>query len=212
MVDKTKKKVEKIYIRGIARYPKTDRAYKFDKAAKRSVPDPEGKLSIEVIVDGEVAKSIEDKIKAHAKEGGLKIATVKNWPFADELDKENDDEPTGRIVFKAWQYGSNKDGTIRKMGHFDSRGKALPSTFRLTSGSEVIIAVRPNAFKELGGGVNLYLDGVQVVKYVPYQGGNPGFGAVGDGEYYADDENEGDSAAFDSNDDTEDEADNSTDF
>lgn len=208
-----KKKTEKLYLRGIARYPKTDRAYKFDKAASKSVPDPTGKLSIEVILEGDKAEPFKEKIKAYAKESGLKLATVKNWPFADELDKDNDDEPTGRVVFKAWQYGSNRDGSIRTMAHFDSQGKKLPKDFKLTAGSEVIIAVHPNAFKELGGGANLYLDGVQVVKYVERSEGNPGFGAVSDGEYVAGDEHEADDAPYESDDTSEDEGEtNSTDF
>jgi hypothetical protein len=203
-----KKKAPRLYIRGIARYTKTDKAYKFDKAAKKSVPDPDGKLSIEVILDSEAAEAHQETIKNFAKEAGLKLANVKNWPFKPELDKDNDDEPTGRIVFGAWQYGKSKDGATRKMVHVDSRGKVLPSGFRLTSGSEVIIAVRPNAYKELGGGVNLYLDGVQVVKYVE-RDGNPGFGVVSDGEFTADDEDESDNA-FTSNDSGE-EADTSND-
>lgn len=202
-----KAKAPRWYIRGVARYAKTDKAYSFDKAQKKSVPDPAGKLSLEVILsEQEAAKHIAN-VAEFAKEQGLK--KYKNEPFAAEVDKETDEE-TGNVVFKAWQYGQSKDGSSRKMAHFDSKGKGLPSGFKLTNGSVVIMAVRPNAYKELGGGVNLYLDGVQVVKYREFDG-NPGFGAVDDGEYIGGDEDEDDSG---SDEDTADETDDqdSTDF
>lgn len=203
-----KRETVKFYIRGVARYPKTDKAYSYDKAQKKSVPDPEGKLSVEVIVDPAKAEGYEAIINDFVKAQGKKPEKLKNKPFAPEVDKETDEE-TGNVVFKAWQYGQSKDGKARKMGHFDSRGKPLGGDFRLTSGSEVIIAVRANLYNELGGGVNLYLDGVQVVKYREFDG-NPGFGAVDDGDFIGD-EDEGDSG---SGEDTsgEDTSENSTDF
>jgi hypothetical protein len=180
----TKTKAPKLFIRGVARFPKTDKAYSYSKEQKKSIPDPKGKLSVEVIVSAEAARRFQTQIEDYAKSEGLK--KPKNWPFSAEVDKDTDEE-TGNVIFKAWQYGQSKDGAPRRMGHFDSRGKPLPSSFRLTSGSEIIIGVRPNAYKELGGGVNLYLDGVQVVRYREFDG-NPGFGVVEDGDFQADDE------------------------
>lgn len=202
-----------ISIRGKARWPKLDQPYKYDMAAQRSVPDPDGKLSIDVIVDAGPAEKIITAIKAAAREGGL--TKVKNWPYEPETDRETGEE-TGRTIFKAWQYGKKKDGSVRKMPHWDAKVEKLPDGFRLTSGSEVIISVRPSAYKTLGGGVCLYLDGVQVVKYVEPDG-NPGFTAVDDGEFYREDMDEGnptdedDEPPFDVSDDSEDEGE-STDF
>lgn len=182
-----KRETKKFFIRGVARYPKTDKPYSFDKAAKKSVPDEDGKLQIEVIVPANVAEGYEKVIAEFVTEQGKKVSKLKNVPYQPEVDRDTDEE-TGNVVFKAWQYGKSKDGKVRKMGHFDGKGKPLPSDFRLTSGSEVIIAVRANLYNELGGGVNLYLDGVQVVKYREFDH-NPGFGAV-EGGYEADDEDE----------------------
>jgi hypothetical protein len=172
--------------RGIARYPKTDKAYTFDKASQRSVPDPDGKFSLEVIFEGNDADNVIALVKETAKEAGLKLANVKNWPFKPEIDSETDEE-TGRTIIKFSQSGKDKYGEAKTIRHFDARVRPLPKSFKLTSGSEVIVAYRPRAFKELGGGVSLYLDSVQVTKFVEAQAANPGFEAQEDGfEYEAD--------------------------
>jgi hypothetical protein len=168
--------------RGIARFPRTDQPYTFDKAAKKSVPDPKGKFELQVIFTAEAAEPVLNVAKEAAKAAGLKAAQVKNWPWKDELDKETE-EPTGRIVVTFKQFGMNKDGSKRRVGHFDGKLTPLPRSFRLTHGSEVIVNYRANAFKELGGGVSLYMDGVQITKYHD-PNGNPGFVAQDDGFAY----------------------------
>jgi len=188
----TKIKAPRLYIRGVARYPKTDKGYTYSKKDKKSLPDPKGRMSVEVIVSAEDAAKYEATIKAYVVEAGKKPAKLKNFPFSPETDKETDEE-TGKVVFKAWQYASNKEGEPRKLGHFNAKGKPLPKGFRLSSGSEVIIAVRPNVYDELGGGVNLYLDGVQVIKFREFDG-NPGFGEV-EGGYLGDEDEDEDTAS-----------------
>lgn len=207
-----KRETKKLFIRGIARYPKTDKAYKFDQAQRKSVPDEDGKLQIEVVVKPDASDKYKGILSDFVKENGKKLEKLKNHPFKAEVDKETDEE-TGNVIFSAWQYGKSKDGKIRKMAHFDSKGKPLPSDFRLTSGSEVIIAVRANYYETLGGGVNLYLDGVQVVKYRD-RDGNPGFGALDEDDGYVREDDDNASGGFaDESEGTEDgEASDNTDF
>lgn len=204
-----KYKAPRLYVRGTARFPKTDKPYTFDQAKSKSVPDPDGKYSIEVIITPAELGKHKSAIEEAARAGGLK--KVKNWPFTEEIDKDTD-EPTGNFILKASQYGKNKDGSKRKMPHVDASGAPIRDPeFRLTSGSTVIIAVRPNSYKTLGGGVNLYLDGVQVVKLAEGGAGNLGFGAVEEeGAYIAGENDPGFGDAEDEDTEADGEAD--TDF
>lgn len=192
---------------GAAVYPKTDRPYKYDKAAKRSVPDPDGMYELEVALDAADAEPVIEKLKEFAKEEGLKPSSVKNWPWKEEVDKETD-EPTGRIIFKTKQYGKTREGATKRILHVDGGGSPLPKTFKLTSGSLISVQVRPKAFKELGGGVKLSLEGIQVLRYVEYDN-NP-FKAREDAEFHAEPEDEADDMPFDEED--EGESQSATDF
>lgn len=179
----------KLFLKGTARYPKTNTPYRYDKALKKSVVDEkEGKYTIEVVMPAPEAQSFIKAIEEVASEAGLKLKNVKNWPFKDEVDE--DDNETGNVIFKASNRATTKSGEKRSIAHFDAKAKPLGKDFKLTGGSTVIVAARPSAFKELGGGVTMYLDGVQVIKYVPYAGGNPGFTAQ-DG-FATDDDEDGD--------------------
>ena len=182
------KNSEKLKLRGFAVYPKTDRPYRYDQSAGRSVVDYDnGRYELNVALSAEQAEGFQKIIKAVAKEGGLK--TVKNWPWKPEVDKDTGDE-TGRILFVAKQNAMSKDGTPKKISHYDASAERLPATFKLTTGSEVIMACRPGVYKTLGGGVTLYLDAVQVLNYVEYQGGENPFGKEDGSFVKSDDESE----------------------
>jgi hypothetical protein len=182
---------------GQAVYPKTDRPYKYDKAAKRSVPDPDGMYKLEVALDAADAEPVIEQLKAFAKAEGLK--SVKNWPWKEEVDKDTD-EPTGRVIFKTKQYGKTREGATKRVLHADGAGRPLPKTFKLTSGSTVSVQVRPKTFKELGGGVKLSLEAIQVLRYVEYDN-NP-FKAREDAEFVNEPEDVEDDTPFDEEDDT----------
>lgn len=182
----TKAKAPTIYIRGIALFPKLDRPYRWDDASERSVPDPDGEFSVGVIVPEDKASAIQRNVLAFAKEVMGKVP--KKVPFKPEVDKETLEE-TNNIIVTAKQYGKDRDGQLRAIPHFDSAGNALPKDFRLTGGSEVVIKVRPSTYKAQGGGVKLYLDGVQVVKYREPESRNM-FAPVEDGEFTYDQGND----------------------
>lgn len=206
-----KPKAPKFFIKGIARYPKTSTPYRYDKALKKSVVDLEkGKYQLEVIVEEETADKFIQQIKDYAVENGLKLKNVKNWPFKDEVD--SDENETGRVIFKASNHATSKSGEKRSIAHFDAKAKPLGKDFKLTGGSEVIMACRPSTFKELGGGATLYLDGVQVIKYVPYEAANPGFTAQEGFGSSDDDDDDGDEDAGSKGQSDTDEEDDPTDF
>lgn len=198
MAKAEKRELVKVKVRGIARYPKLHIPYRYDKKLNKSVEDwKAGKFQIEVVVDPEntaVAKTKEDILGA-AAEAGLKVKTMKNYPWKAELEKDTDEE-TGKEIFNFKMYGQSKDGSKRRVPMFDAKNNPLPRDFRLTSGSEIIVLGAANPFKELGGGVSLYLNGVQVIKYVPFVAGNPGFEEVDDGFEY-------DSSAIDDDEDAD---------
>lgn len=176
---------------GDAVYPKLDRPYTYDKAKQRSFPDPKGKYSTGVAVDAEVAGPTIAKLKAFAKEAGLK--SVKNWPFKDEQDKETG-EPTGRVIFNMKAYGSFQDGSPKKLPKFDAKASPLPADFRVTGGSTVRCRVIPNVYKELGGGVKLTVTHVQVLTladntYNPFEAEGDGFTYDGEATEANEDDN-----------------------
>ena len=185
MAKNNKPKGKTMKIRGAARYPKIHAPYVYIKADNKSVIDWEkGKFQLEVVMTEAAAQPYIDEVKAAAEDAGLDLDEVKNWPYKVEKDKETK-KKTGNVIFKATQYGMGQDGQKRKIPLFDSKAQPVKSDFRLTGGSTVVMAVRTNAFEQLGGGVNLYLDGVQILKHVPYEGGNPGFTAEEDGDFEA---------------------------
>jgi hypothetical protein len=205
-----KTKAPKFFIKGTARYPKTATPYRYDRAQEKSVVDLEkGKYSLEVIVDGDEANKFIRQIQDYAAENGFKVKNVKNWPFKDEVD--SDDNETGNVIFKAFNHATSKSGEPRSIPHFDAKAKPLGKDFKLTGGSTVIMACRPSTFKELGGGVTMYLDGVQVLKYVPYTGANPGFTAQ-EGFASSDDDEDGDESGGFTADNDNDSEDDPTDF
>lgn len=172
-------------IGGTARYPKLDQPYYYDKAAKKSFPDPTGQTkgaeySTEIVMTEQEAAPHIAKIKKFAEDFGLDLEEVKNWPFSKEKDKETK-KPTGNVIFKLKGYATNRDGSLNRIIMVDSKLKPLPKSFRLTSGSTIVANGYLNPFKELGGGVSMRLNNVQVIKYVEREINLDGFEALDDG-------------------------------
>lgn len=187
MAKNDRPKSKNLKVKGIARYPKTHAPYKYDNASKKSVLDwDNGKFQLEVVVSADAAAPLMSEIKAAATEAGLDLDEVRNWPYKPEKDAAG--KKTGNVIFKATQYGKAKDGTKRKIAHYDAKAQMITGDFRLTGGSTVIMAARTNPFTQLGGGVSLYLDAVQVLKYAEYAGNNPFSQEEGDFEYEGDGE------------------------
>jgi hypothetical protein len=183
-----KKKRETIFIHGVASYPKTNKPYKWDNAANRSVPDPEGEYENTVIVDEDEKDRVEKLLAAFAADNKVRKPS---YSISEQVDE--DDEPTGKWLIKAKQYGTNKDGTVKRIAHFDGAAKPLPKDFILTSGSEIIMAVYPSVRTKPTPGVKLNISAVQVLKYVEMQERNP-FEAQ-QGAWTKDEDNEGDEEA-----------------
>lgn len=181
--------------RGVAVRPRIDRPYKWDQSANKVVADPEGDFSVQLALSPSDAEKVKKVVKEAAAEAGIK--KLKNEPFTMETDRETGDE-TGRVIFTFKQNGTNKrTGKPNKIYQVDGRGKPLPSDFKLTAGSEIIVAYHPFAYPTLGGGVKLYLDAVQVIKYVERDGVS--FAVVEDAFEYEGESEVTDSSTDDSN-------------
>lgn len=168
-----------------ARFPKLDQPYYYDNKAKKSFPDPTGQkqgsnLSTDLVMSEQDAAPLIAKIKKVAEEAGLDLDEVKNWPFSKEKDRETK-KPTGNIVFKLKKYALAKDGSVNRVIFVDSKLQPLPKGFRLTSGSTVMANGYLAPFKELGGGVSMRLDSIQVLKFAERSANLSGFAAVEDG-------------------------------
>jgi hypothetical protein len=190
----TKKKVTNFVIGpATARFPKLDQPYYYDKAAKKSVADPSGQnktsaLTVELVMSEQDAAPVIAQVRAVAEEAGLDLDEVKNWPYSKEKDKDTK-KPTGNIIFKLKKYALARDGSLNRVTFVDGKLKMLPKDFRLTSGSSIKANGYFQTFSELGGGVSMRLDSVQVLHLVERQANLSGFGAVDDGyEFEADEE------------------------
>lgn len=200
--------------RGVAVFPKTRVPVLYNKALKKSEENwKDGKFELKLALEGEVAEQEKNKIIAFAEAQGLDIEEVKNWPFSAEKVKDEDGKltKTGRTLFNFKGYATKRDGSKNRIVHFNAAAKPLALSFVLTGGSEVKVTAIMKAFKELGGGVSLVMDAVQVLKYAEMDARNPGFDAE-DG-YMGDDTaaDEDETPPFDTSED-EGSPSNSTDF
>lgn len=177
---------QNIQIKGSAAFPKLDRPYKYDKVQKKSLPDPEGEFSVAVVVNAKEADAYIKKIDDIARAAGVNPAKAKNMPYAPETDKEG--EETGNIKFNCKGYGTRRDGTPNRIQHWTAAGKPAAKDFRLGAGSIIRVDLWAKPFKELGGGVRLNLNAVQILKAAEYMARNP----FARDEEYANDEVDGD--------------------
>ena len=109
------------------------------------------------------AKDLTDAIKALPAQIDKKTGdTVKKQsPIKRELDRN--DEPTGR------HYITLKTSDKFKPTIFDKYGKKMEEDVKIGNGSKVQAAYMENVYTAFGGGINLYLNAVQVLELVEYQ-------------------------------------------
>lgn len=88
----------------------------------------------------------------------------KQTPIKRELDES--DQPTGRY------YITLKTSDRFKPGVFDVYGRPVPETVLVGNGSLVRASYTENEYVAFGGGINFYLNAVQVVKLVEYKSQN----------------------------------------
>lgn len=85
----------------------------------------------------------------------------KKKPLNRELDEN--DKPTGRL------YATFKTGADFRPGVFDKFKRVIPETVLIGNGSKVRVNYSPNVFEGFGGGINFYLNAIQVMDLVEYQ-------------------------------------------
>jgi hypothetical protein len=129
----------------------------------------EPKYQLDVVFDpkepawAQFANSIREQLKALPQQPDKRTgeAMPKQSPIKRELD--NEDKPTGRLV------ATFKTGTTFKPGVFDRYGQPIPETTLVGNGSKVKVSYTPNTYEGFGGGINFYLNAVQVMELVEYQ-------------------------------------------
>jgi hypothetical protein len=128
------------------------------------------KFQIDVIFEGveewaKWSKDIMDKIRAlpdQLDKDGDKIK--KQSPIKREMDEN--DQPTGRF------YVTFKTSDKFKPGVFDKFGHPIPETVLIGNGSKVRVSYIENIYPKFGGGINFYLNAVQVIELVEYKAQN----------------------------------------
>jgi hypothetical protein len=83
----------------------------------------------------------------------------KQSPIKRELDEN--DQPTGRFYVTFKTSDKYKPGVLDRYGN--------PVLDRVGNGSQVVISYIENAYVGFGGGINFYLNGVQVRELVGFQ-------------------------------------------
>jgi hypothetical protein len=109
------------------------------------------------------AKAVMEKLRAMPEQSDKKTGTAlqKQTPIKYELDEN--DQPTGRF------YVTFKTSDKFKPGVFDLYGKVIPETTLIGNGSKVRISYIENVYPGFGGGINFYLNAVQVVNLIEYK-------------------------------------------
>lgn len=114
----------------------------------------------------EWAKAVMDELRAMPEQTDKKTGETikKQSPIKRELDET--DNPTGRF------YVTFKTNARFKPGVFDRFGQPIPESVLVGNGSMVRVSYTENVYPGFGGGINFYLNAVQVVDLVEYKSQN----------------------------------------
>ncbi len=161
---------------GVAVYPKLDKAYQWDDASERSLPNPDGQMETRLSVSIKDAQEFKNTIDAAVKDSGIK---AKHKCY--EVNEED-----GTIVFKHKAYGKTKEGEPNKIKFFDSAGNPIKGTVRVTGGSRIRLMGWISVSKM---GERLNIRGCQIIDLAE---DNEGFEAYSGGSFKASDLNDDD--------------------
>jgi hypothetical protein len=136
---------------------------------KNGTQKGEPKFQIDVVFsqDDPEWKSWASAVMAELKELPVQIEKTtgesmkKQSPIKRELD--SDDKPTGRF------YVTFKTGAEFKPGVFDKHGALIPEGVLIGNGSSVKVCYTKNKYEAFGGGLNFYLNAVQVLELVEFK-------------------------------------------
>lgn len=135
--------------------------------------NPEGSYTLELKLDPNVPEvaalieQLESETKAHFAELASKdkskksLATTCRTPVCADVDRETGQE-TGLVVLKF--------KSSYRPGLFDAKRNPIGDEPMVGSGSIVKVAYSKNFYPGFGGGMNLYLNAVQVLKLVEFGG------------------------------------------
>lgn len=90
----------------------------------------------------------------------------KHLPFKKEKDK--DGKLTGLLIATFKTGEKYRPGVFYKKSPANPTG-ALDPSVKIGNGSKVIVSYTENTYDTFGGGMNLYLSGVQIIELVEYQ-------------------------------------------
>ena len=156
-----------------ALYPRINQPYRFDNAAKKSIPchpaDADAKYELNFVMTEDQARSLYNAMNAAFTTAEERDNT---WPEKLEMPfKKNED---GNWVGKSKIAASFNGTPTKPPGQYDASNTALNEDFMLTTGSVIHIAVELYPYKYGNScGISLRLRAVQVIDYVPYAAPSP---------------------------------------
>ena len=124
-----------------------------------------------VYPDIDSAKKYIDILKELWKESGNKGKPT--YPGYKMLVDQETGEETGEVSFQAWTFVENqKTGKKKSIPIYDARNRKVsnPEALRIGNGSIGSLAVVAKSYnKKTSKGISLYLQGLQLIKYIPYE-------------------------------------------
>ena len=136
------------------------------------------KLHAEAVAVAEAARKKDPKRKAKQ--------LVVNPTIKPHLNDEGE-EVEGKFEITAKTSAETKDGTPKTVRMFDAKGK--PVKAKVGGGSRIKLSLTPDGYdSNLGAGLSLYLNAVQIIELKEFGGGNAGSYGFGEEEGYTADE------------------------
>lgn len=163
---------------GIARYPKLDAIDVFQPLDKKGRPNgAEKRRYITGIIFSESdLEGVKSKLSAKAAE---LIPDCENPKLPIKKDKK-----TGQFFLEATS-GEKFRPTV-----FDAKNNKIPAGLAIGGGSKIKLDLSINAYEGFGGGINLYMNAVQVLELVEKGEGKSNFGEEDGFEFSGEDAKE----------------------
>lgn len=147
------KKITKTLPAGKAVYPKLDKVDVYQPLDKKGKPNgPEKRRWLTYVkFEDDDHRAVDAWLKKVAKDAGLESTAKMPW---------RKDKKTGELWLTA------ASGEDYKPGLWGANNKRIPAGVVIGGGSKIKIDVTVNVYEGFGGGINLYLNAVQVLELV----------------------------------------------
>jgi hypothetical protein len=183
------KKVTYITPRGEFVWPKLDEPDTYQAKDKKGNPkgDPKTEFKLNIRFDEKTEAKVRRDLEELTKQFGSEVGDNEHSPWKED---KQDKKPQGTFtLFASSAMKDKKTGELIRPPAFDSKNRKLPEGVVIGGGTIGRVDVILFPYDTFGGGVKLYINGVQVIKLVERSFGKSNFDEVEDG-YEIDEEDD----------------------